>query len=79
INLIKIDVDGFDMEVLLGASNVLDTFSPIVIIECFNYALNQRGFSEEDIYNFMNSKDYRCTLDFRKTDGNVIFIKKDSL
>jgi len=58
INLIKIDVDSYDYEVLLGAKETLISQSPTVLIE-LNYALHKRGYTENDAINFMNEIGYK--------------------
>jgi len=58
INAIKIDVDGFDYEVLLGCKNMLTTQNPIVVCEINGACLQTRGFTEQDIYNFFNEVNY---------------------
>jgi len=73
IDLIKIDVDSYDYEVLLGAKKTLLEQSPIVIVE-LNHALEKRGFKAEDGINFMNEIGYK--LDKILDLENYIFIKK---
>lgn len=58
IDAIKIDVDGFDYEVLLGAENTLRTQRPIVGVEV-NSALNTRQITPDHIFNFMNRLNYK--------------------
>lgn len=43
IDLIKIDTDGFELEILRGAKKVLEVFNPYLMVE-FSYALNTRGW-----------------------------------
>ncbi len=57
IDLIKIDVDGFDLEVLKGASRTLARFRPVVIIE-INEALKTRGYTPTDVMTFMLDHKY---------------------
>jgi len=59
VNFIKIDVDSFDYEVLLGSEETLKKFSPIVLVENFSPALKLRGHSEEEINAFMLKLDYK--------------------
>jgi FkbM family methyltransferase len=73
IDLIKIDVDSYDYEVLLGAKKTLLEQNPIVIVE-LNHALEKRGFRPEDGMNFMSEIGYK--LDRVLDVENYIFIKK---
>jgi hypothetical protein len=40
INFIKIDVDGFELEVLSGARSLINRFQPIVLLEMNHWCLN---------------------------------------
>jgi len=73
IDLIKIDVDSYDYEVLLGSKNFFKNQNPIVAVE-LNCALSKRGYTAEQAIDFMTSIDYRLeqTLD----NENFIFRKK---
>jgi len=70
---IKIDVDGFDFEVLKAGQNLLKNNDIIICVE-FNYALHTRGHKESDILELMESLDYEhfMTLD----NENYFFRKK---
>ncbi len=58
VDAIKIDVDSYDYEVLLGAKNLLTTQSPFVIVE-LNRALKLRNKKIEDAIKYMNSLGYK--------------------
>lgn len=57
IDLVKIDVDGFDLEVLKGAESILQRFNPWVLIE-LNHALNTRGQSANQALMWLQSQGY---------------------
>ncbi len=57
LDLIKTDVDGWDFELLLGAEETIKKFKPIIIAEV-NYALGWRGFSPDDVLEFMDRVGY---------------------
>jgi FkbM family methyltransferase len=57
LDLLKIDVDSYDYEVLLGSKKTLISQSPIVIVE-LNYALEKRGFNNDHAIDFMKSINY---------------------
>lgn len=72
IDLIKIDVDSYDYEVLLGCEKTLREQNPIVVVE-LNEALEKRGFKPEDAVNFMDSIGYYLK---EILDGeNFLFLK----
>lgn len=67
IDLIKADVEGFELNVLKGSTNILSRGSPMVIVE-----INGRE-KEKPIKDFLKKFDYKnkCILDER----NFIFVK----
>jgi FkbM family methyltransferase len=48
VDLIKIDAEGFDMEVVAGAAEVIARFRPSVIMEFASYALYMRNMLPQD-------------------------------
>ncbi|MEI6880115.1 MAG: FkbM family methyltransferase [Bacteroidota bacterium] len=70
INLIKIDVDGSEMQVLMGMQQALAQFNPMVIIETSNFAvitwMSQQGYS----YYQING------LELSAEPMNIFFVKK---
>lgn len=61
LDLIKIDVDGFDLEVLWGAESVLKRFQPTVIVE-LNHALLTRGYTPSQAISWLVAQGYRSAL-----------------
>jgi FkbM family methyltransferase len=72
LHFIKIDVDGFNLEILFGATETLARFSPIVLVEV-NHALATRGFTASEIYDFMLKNKYGRVLILDK--DNYVFFK----
>ena len=66
VTMIKIDVEGFEMEVLQGAKSILLKNSPVVIIE----ALTQGN--KNDITDYMSSLKYSL---IRAAEKNLVFSK----
>lgn len=58
VNLLKIDVDGYDFKVLEGATELLKKFKPYVLIELSEYTLNAQGDSVRDIFGLLMSLGY---------------------
>ena len=56
-SLLKIDVEGFEVEVLRGATNILAKM-PKLAIEIHTKSLGRYNSSVEDIFNLINSADY---------------------
>ena len=59
IALIKIDVEGFEMEVLKGASEVLRNFKPTLFVEIDDTFLARQQSSAEAIFDFLVSHGYK--------------------
>ena len=56
--IVKIDVEGAETRVLLGARNTLMTFRPIIISELSRPLLKAHGSSPESVIEFLNQCDY---------------------
>jgi len=57
-DLIKIDVEGYEVQVLDGAQQVLQELRPLVILEINLDALDSYGFCEEDVYERLKRVSY---------------------
>lgn len=58
LDLVKIDVEGFEMNVLEGMNDTLNLFKPIILIEILDHNLEANGHKPSDIYNFLWEKGY---------------------
>lgn len=61
IRLAKIDVEGFEMEVLRGMANVLAKSRPILVLEVNVQMLHAQGTSPSEIVHFLESFEYRVS------------------
>lgn len=68
-DLIKIDVEGFEMNVLEGAKNTLEQFSPTLFIELDDSNLRSKGSSSKELVSFLKDRNYRI---FRADDDAEI-------
>ncbi|UKJ78133.1 FkbM family methyltransferase [Azospirillum brasilense] len=57
VDLIKIDVDSFDLEALQGAERTLRTFDPYVLVE-LNHALSRRNQSNAEALHWLSKQGY---------------------
>lgn len=62
INLIKIDVEGAELQVLMGACKTLDTFKPKLLLEINSQGCNSAGYAPGDIIHFLESHGYEIFL-----------------
>lgn len=74
INLIKIDVDGFDYQVLKGAEQTLKNHKPIIMFELMEETLNMAGYNSQDVFNFLDQMNYKVEVILDKV--NYIFTTK---
>lgn len=68
-DLIKIDVEGADLNVLKGGRKLLESFRPAVLAEFNPYWMKQIGQNFDDVSEFFASLDYQF---FREIDGVFI-------
>ena len=68
IRLIKVDTEGADLEVLKGASRILDRDSPILITE---------GIKPDN--QFLKDKGYVFKMNIGVSDVNILWIKPDNI
>jgi FkbM family methyltransferase len=56
IDVIKMDVEGFEKEVITGARNTLNTFKPVTVLELNHFCLNAlQRISVPDFFDFLKS------------------------
>ena len=69
VQLVKMDVDGFESEVLRGATALLRDNRPIFVLELSPYVLEERGSSLEELLTFFVPNGYRF---FRERTGHQL-------
>lgn len=58
VDLIKLDVDGYECHVLRGAMHILKTYRPVIVMELAPYALREAGESLEELLRILTEADY---------------------
>jgi FkbM family methyltransferase len=61
VDLIKIDVEGFELEVLKGSVETIKNFKPVLYIEVDDANLIQQGTSPKELFEFIENSGYRIT------------------
>jgi FkbM family methyltransferase len=59
VSLVKLDVDGFECEILKGATRLLRNQKPIFVMELAPYVLDERGASLAELVSLLTSSTYR--------------------
>jgi FkbM family methyltransferase len=59
VDLVKLDVDGFECDVLAGANNMIGRDRPTFVMEIMPYGLVEQGASLEQLLNVFRSFGYR--------------------
>lgn len=62
IDVIKIDVEGAELGVLLGSTKLLDRSRPIIMFESPPPSSDGLGYSKEALYDFLNAKNYSILI-----------------
>lgn len=62
INFLKIDVEGFEKKVLLGANDVLQNQKPALFIELDDNYLKDQGDSSKELIQLLESYNYKITI-----------------
>jgi FkbM family methyltransferase len=58
LDFIKIDVEGYELEILKGATKTIQKFKPKMLIEINQMALERMNLKREDIFNFLDDHGY---------------------
>lgn len=74
LDLIKIDTDGFELDILKGAALTLERYNPWLMIE-FSYALNTRGHEVGHLLERLVELGYKEAL---LLDGNNLVLRKSN-
>ncbi|MGE5326861.1 MAG: FkbM family methyltransferase [Deltaproteobacteria bacterium] len=72
VGLIKIDVEGAELEVLKGSARTPDEFHPVLIVEIVPNQLKAMGATVDDVTRFLGSYGYRASRHVDHT--NVEFV-----
>ena len=73
LKAIKIDVDGYEFDVLKSGFNTLKKFKPMILIEYSEYLMSEldQSFTKENFINLLNRLNYK-SYDLK---GNIVNIK----
>lgn len=78
IDFIKVDIEGSEMRMLVGAKEALTRFSPALYIELANGHLARRGDSIEELTGYLGDLGYGPVGDHSIREGNQLFTRFSS-
>jgi FkbM family methyltransferase len=58
VDLIKIDIDGYDLRALRGATKTIEKFKPLIFVELCEWALRENGNSVSEVVTHLSSLGY---------------------
>ena len=71
IKLIKIDVDGYELDVLKSAEKTLKKIKPIIYFELAPYLYKEIGYKFDDLLNYLKKMNYRFYSEDLKPVSNI--------
>lgn len=77
IDIIKIDVQGFEKFVLQGSMNVISLFKPSIIVEIENHQLGKFGYNSEQLFSIIKKLNYNIYLLDSFYPSDFVCISKD--
>ena len=78
IDFIKVDIEGSEMRMLVGAEGALSKFSPALYVELVNGSLARRGDSIEELTGYLADLGYGPVGDPSIREGNQLFTRFSS-
>jgi len=60
VDIIRIDAQGFELNALLGAKNILEKFHPILVIKFVDKSLKNSGRNAIEVIHFVKQLGYSC-------------------
>lgn len=75
VDFIKIDTEGCELDILKGAKNTISKFKPKILLEFCGTNLEQFGYSQKDLLDFIKSLSYQIT---HVLEDNIYIVPNNS-
>jgi len=59
VSLLKLDLEGYEFQALIGAIETIKRCRPIIVIEIYEAALERQGAKPQDIFTFLDQMGYQ--------------------
>lgn len=59
VGFIKVDVEGYELDVLSGCTGLIDTYRPTMMVEVYQPWCDKVGFDSEQIFDLFDQRDYQ--------------------
>src|SRR4029077_1451816 len=69
VDLIKIDVEGYELNVLKGAGNLINKCQPKMVIEINEEALRRQNAAKEDVFEWLSEHGYKWKVLYYHQDN----------
>lgn len=76
LDLVKLDVDGYECTVLRGAGRTLERFKPILVMELAPYLVNEHGGSLKELIGHLSKHSYKIV---DETSGKELSLNERDL
>ena len=73
LDFVKIDVDGFDYQVLLGMKDVMADLRPIIMVELCPLVLAKRGLKLSQVLSLIEERDYKVVTVLDTEQNHICF------
>jgi FkbM family methyltransferase len=78
IDLMKIDVEGFEFEVIKGSENLIEKWHPIIFVELLRKWMAPFSSHPQDVVEFLTSRDYICFSIGDEKISRIVLIDEDT-
>lgn len=78
VDLMKIDVEGFEFEVIKGSESLIEKWHPIIFVELLRKWMAPFSSHPQDVVKFLTSRDYICFSIGDEKISRIVLIDEDT-
>jgi FkbM family methyltransferase len=76
VDLIKMDVEGAELDILFGMKELLERDHPSLVIEVHKLLLKKFGYSDADLFDYLTSFGFSFTAILRQVETTTVFCSR---